>query len=433
MPVDFHHNIFYFYKGGQEDDNAKSRQLEDNTTKALINILENIDHKITAKFLRHIGVIASEISNVNFCLQKNDIGTSALQRKNELILLAIVQEKKKELKLTDIDKHHSRPDAWIYGDSFAILVESKVVGYLDYSQMRAHYRKLSLNSIEAPVYNEITWNEVHLFFKNEVNNHNEKSNIGPTNIFLLKQFTEYLDMCNLTDFNGFDSDFFDYFFAHDDEDSRLWVKKKIKSFSSHIYNKMSEIDSEFYQDYDQGQLKLKDNYSWVAFGPKNKEYRNLAHQTIRFNSQGLDIFINVELKKATDNFKAKIVKYPEELKQAIENLCDGQNLTFLIEKREYVVASRYNYFKLFELKSYSLTDSKLSDSSYNFLLSVVKDIDLPAISIIEKIHRNDAIEASSGGTPKKLVDKILKITTKFHEFISFINAPAPGDISIHNK
>jgi hypothetical protein len=421
MPTDFHHNIFYFYKGGQEDDNARTRQLEDNTTKALINVLENIDLQITVKFLRYIGVSVEEINNVQCCLQKNDIGTSALQRKKELILLAIVPERKNELLITKIDKHHSRPDAWIYGDKYAILVESKVVGYLDYSQMREHYKKLGINSKRKPEYYEITWGEVQRFFKNELNSLSNNANSSKT--FLLNQFTEYLDMCNLTDFNGFDSDFFDYFFSHDNEESRIWVKRKINSFASMIFNEMSKVDKSFYQNFDQGQLKTKDNSSWIAFGPKNKKYRKHAHLTIRFDSQGIEIFINIETKPATENFKKNIKNRPEKLKKAIKELCSISNLTFVVEKREKVVASKYNYLKLLEIESYALIEEKLSDSTYDFFISSINTTDLPSINIIKRIERNDAIEFSSGNTPEQLVNELIKTTTKFHKFIVFSNNP----------
>jgi len=425
MPIDFHHNIFYFYRGSQEASNEESRQLEDNVTKALINTLENIDIKITEKFLRYIGVVTEIISNVHFKLQKNDIGASALQRKKELILLAIVPEKKQEVKFDVVKKHSSRPDAWIYGNNFAILIESKIVGYLDYSQMKEHYRKLSSNSTIAPKSVEITWTDIQLFFKKEIN-FSKINGINEADSFLIKQFKEYLDMCNLTDFNGFDADFFDYFFTHDDEESRIWVKKKINSFSSQISKKLSEIDSGFYQDYDQGRLKFKDSYGWyfwVAFGPKNRKYRKFAHLSMRFTSQGIQIFINLELKQATDSFKNKINQQPTELQHAIEDLCDGKNLTFLIEKRIQKRVSLYDYRKLLEIESYSLKDDKLASSTYDFLLSVINRIDLPSINIIKKINRTDAIDLSGGDDPQKLVNKVNEIATEFHKFISFINEP----------
>ncbi len=229
MQPDFHHNIFYFYKGSQGDDDARSRQLEDNTTKALINTLENIDSKITERFLRYVGVSTDEIGRIECCLQKNDIGISTLQRKNELILLTIVPEKKKVVPFFSSSKHHSRPDAWIYGNKFAILVESKVVGYLNYPQMQEHYHKLAVNSKGTLECNEITWGEVQRFFRSELTATEYVNN--STDVFLLKQFMEYLDMCNLADFNGFDSEFFDYFFTHDNEESRAWAKSKISSFA----------------------------------------------------------------------------------------------------------------------------------------------------------------------------------------------------------
>jgi hypothetical protein len=421
MSSDFHHNIFYFYRGGQEDDASRSRQLEDNTTKALINILENVDNRITEKFLRWITVSIEEIHNVSFWLQRNDIGTSVLERKDELILLAIVPEREDRLLLPQATKQHSRPDAWIAGDKFAVLIESKVVGGLDSAQLKEHYRKLADNSTVEPKYHEITWGEVHRFFRNEVRS--SCNAVHQSDRFLLNEFMEYLDMCDFADFNGFDTDFFDYFFTHDNEEARGWVKNKIKAFAPLMLDDLQKIDGLFYQDYDQGVLQKGDNYAWVAFGPTEKKYRNLAHLTIRFDARGMDVFVNIELKDATDKFKKHLRLRPDALKQALETLCSNDALSFIVEKRKQKQASKYDYIKLMEIESYALSDEKLSDSMYDFLMSTIDNTELPSINIIKRINRNEVILLSAGETPEPLFKEFVSIAEKFHTFISFINHP----------
>ena len=419
MLLDFHHNIFYFYKGSQKDDSERTRQLEDNTTKALINILENIDQEIVVKFLYYIGLSSFKINNIQYCLQRNNIGKSSLRRKKELVLLAIVPEKKNILPISYKNKNYSRPDAWIYNDDFAILLESKVVGCLDYSQMREHYKKLDIKSQSEPKLIEITWSDIYTFFKSEIELLSKtKQTITK---FLLGQFTEYLDMANLTEFTGFDSEFFDYFFYHDNEESRKWVKNKINSFVSLIFDEMSSVDKSFYQSFDIGVLSKKKNYSWVAFGPKDKKYRKVTHLSIKFNSQGIEIFINIETKPATDQLKNVILCKSNEFVQAIKKLCINDKLTFIVEKREQKQVSDYDFIKLFQVESFAFLDTDFSDSTYEFFVNSIINTRLPSINIIKKIHRKDAIAMSSGDSPEQLVKELSRIANKFHGFISFCN------------
>lgn len=54
--MDPHRNIFYYYSGGkkQEDQIIYDQQLENNTTKTFVNVLENVDSKVTEDFLSYV-------------------------------------------------------------------------------------------------------------------------------------------------------------------------------------------------------------------------------------------------------------------------------------------------------------------------------------------------------------------------------------------
>jgi hypothetical protein len=132
--ADFHHNIFYYYRGAQQSDQERERQLEDNTTKALVNTLEHCSRTIAIKFLRDLlGIVVAEPVRPEFELQKASISKGEIGNKSQRLLLGIVPTKETmdpctELGKTVVGEGDSRPDAWIYGDNFVVLVESKVEG-----------------------------------------------------------------------------------------------------------------------------------------------------------------------------------------------------------------------------------------------------------------------------------------------------------------
>lgn len=78
MP-DFHHNIFYYYRGAMQEDSQFERQLEDNTTKALINTLEHCSQSVSQKFLNWLGIHAS--GKPHFELQRKSIGEAKIKWK----------------------------------------------------------------------------------------------------------------------------------------------------------------------------------------------------------------------------------------------------------------------------------------------------------------------------------------------------------------
>jgi len=72
MAFDPHHNIFYFYRGPKKDkeNGTIDFQLENNTTKALLNTLYHSDPNVCKDFIYQFLDISIEPSSVNYALQK---------------------------------------------------------------------------------------------------------------------------------------------------------------------------------------------------------------------------------------------------------------------------------------------------------------------------------------------------------------------------
>lgn len=414
----FYHNIFYYYRGAKDSDRNRERQLEDNTTKALINTLQYGGKETRIAFLKWLGI--DNPKNIHFELQKSTIGKGLIARKSKRILLALIPKKSKITKLNETDNKDSRPDAWIYGDDFVVLIESKVVGYLDSNQIRYHFHKLKINEDNLPIFEERTWTDVHCMFSDF------SSNLTGKNSWLINQFRQYLEFCNMTEFTGFEKEIFDFFFIHDSEETKQWVRETVKSFAEIISLNLNKFES-FYEDYDVGSLRLKEmqldeevNHCWAAFGPKEKKYRQFAHQTIIINSQGIEILVNIELKSAVDKLKEKVMQDKKNFINIIKKLNIENPLCIQLQERKQKQASIYSYHQIVKIETDYLKDEELGKYAFEYLIKMLEKIPLPYLTIKTLINRRSILGMKNQN--KLLVDKVINIMKEFHPMIDFINS-----------
>jgi hypothetical protein len=420
--ADFHHNIFYYYRGAQQSDRERERQLEDNTTKALINTLKHCDPKVTFEFLGWLGIKATK--PVTLELQKATISKGEIGNKSQRLLLGIVPTKEikdpcAELGRTAAGEKDSFPDAWIYGDNFVVLVESKVEGKegasLELDQMERHYQKLLVDTEQQPDCRIHTWAEVHRFFKNLsdelVDELTEKDK------WIIGQLAQYLELIGMAEFTGLEQGMFDYFATPIDErneDDRQWVRGTMRSFAERILEGLQTVDSSFYQDYDVGRLLLKYDHCWAAFGPKDKKYRGLAHQTVSLHKCGLDVFVNVELKPAVDRLKKKIDQDKQAFREAISRL--PGLFSVQVEERKLIRGSLYEYTLIDSLES-----DKLDEPGFD-RVEKLRNLPLPYLTVRRRIDRDQALELShTDGRP--LIEEVVGIMKVFHPLVKFVNKP----------
>jgi hypothetical protein len=304
--MDLHHNLFYSYRGPDTEGNDCDRQLENNVTKALINTLRLGGEPVWRPFLTWLGI--ADARDVKFLLQHSDLPTGHAANKRCRVLLGISQQGSKWLSedwlpSTNIERSRenvpdSRPDAWIYGDGFAVLVESKV-NDADFSprQMARHYAMLRTSGHPPKVIPK-TWREIHAFFRNLLLSLTDKSRLGDSRL-LGKQFTQFLEYSRMSGFTGFQRDHFDYFLLHDDDEARRWVRGQVEDFAARAQTELYKVDP-FYQKSYVGVLKRNKASCWAAFGPEPfEECHKRAHQSISVGPNGLRMFVNVEGRDAT--------------------------------------------------------------------------------------------------------------------------------------
>jgi len=313
--MDLHHNVFYTYRGpGTEAD--RDQQLENNVTKALINTLRLGGEAVWRPFLAWVGIAGA--TRADFLLQRRDLPSRNAAHRRHRVLLGISKSKSAWAPgVRAGPTYESLPDAWIYGDGFAVLVESKVGGS-DFTpkHMGAHLARLASAEHAPPKIVLRTWRDVHGFFHDLL-----PSLTDAATLLLVGQFIQFLEYSDMSGFTGFQRDHFDYFLLHDDDDARRWVRAQIDDFAARVQTGLYKVEP-FYEDCHVGNLKRSDSHCWAAFGPGPpfKRCEERAHQSISLSAAGLRMFVNVETKPATKRLKGVVEHCRDEFRKALREL-----------------------------------------------------------------------------------------------------------------
>jgi len=425
--TDFHNNIFYYYRGAKQHGQRQEQQLEDNTTKALINMLQHCDPAVAAEYLKSLGITIANDNTVEFELQKPTIGHEKIHCRTQRLLLAIAGTQTRNAsictKLVGPFEGDSRPDAWIYGKDFVVLLESKVGdSALELNQMRCHWRKLQRNIQSPPCCKISTWAEVHQFFANHLPI--LLPNLKGKDKWLVEQFTQYLEWIGMTEFVGFEESVFE-FFVHEEKDPRVkqWMRDAMRALAKQVLysdHGLKAFDG-YYTDYHVGKFGEKDDHFWVAFGPP--KFRGLAHQTVSLYDYGLDVFVNVELLPAVKKLRKKIKGSESTFRKVISEL--PSPFTVQIQERKANRPRVFDYYTVAELEAgvhdrvpYGLKDPQ--SQGFDYVCTLLSQIQYPYLSVRRRINRKQVVELSKGGG-KALVDEIVEITKAFHSLVQFVN------------
>lgn len=418
--TDFHRNVFSYFMGASQPDRDREKQLEDNTTKALVNTLEHCKRNVASAFLKWLGI--PNARSVNYMQQRNSIGEDRIQRKSQRMLLAIVGKRPNDGERLFEDLSHrnargSRPDAWLYGDDFVVLIESKIGdANLNLNQLACHWQKLHPTTCKI-----VTWSEVHAFFTGLMCDVTDARSR-----WLTEQFTQYLEWTGMTEFVGFKEEMFEFFVgqAHDrDAETKRWVRGAVDALGEKVLNGKEGLKSfdDFYSDKHVGNLTSDSDHYWLAFGPA-KDFRDQAHQTISLYEQWLDVFVNVELlspikrlrRKITDGGFRKVV-------------CDlPVPFTLHIGERKKTKRPRkFDYIQIADIEAgihkrrrYGLKDA--SSTGFDYIEKLLFDIEFPYLSLRRRIDRNRVLQLSKPNGDA-LVAEVLDILKGFHPLVDFIN------------
>jgi hypothetical protein len=199
------HNIFYSFRGpSQRSEHEVDVQLEDNATKALVNVLELSTERasLTRSFVELLASIpVGSGASPSFFLQGGPAELTAPKRH----LLGISMTGELPQPAPADPSGDGRVDACIhFPDDVLLAIEAKVgAAELDYAQMARHAQRWGITTPSA--WRTASWADVHGWVGSR------RPAADAVTRFLLDQFLEFLDVAGLTPFMGFRDEDFDFF------------------------------------------------------------------------------------------------------------------------------------------------------------------------------------------------------------------------------
>lgn len=320
-------NIFVYFRGVSANQDQVDRQLEDNITKSLINLLEHSDRSLLKDFLKDIGIIISS-DDVIFDIQVANSG--------------------------------SRPDALIRTKECDIYIESKYGASFYPGQLENHLKIIKNTNafilyISKQKYSEeitriysdnnvifINWLEITDFLIKECNRNTYPKNT--TTHFLIQQFIDYMEELNMIPFNGWSDRDFEAFLSTENEnkrvaeDERKRVKEKLGQFLIESKEKIEKkCDSFIGSKLHIGNLDKEQ--VWGAIKINDENLINQIHISVIMNAYNLSIGIQIEGKKPTQIAIEKVKKNKAKFQEILKKLA---NFNYIIRKRYQIRASKWD-------------------------------------------------------------------------------------------
>jgi len=329
---DPHQNIFYYYRGPSKevDDPYKDRQIENNTTKSFINILE-------------------------FC---RDVGCDGVWERLER-LLHIPMQKIVGFDLQKNSKHMddsgARPDAVIIRPAEQkILIESKVRAKLRYPQLKRYLAAMGKKDFLLVISDKesdkkckdkinddrllfLTWKDVHRCCTETIRDMANMKDQEPI-CKLIRHFTDYLEIIAITEFTGFKDEDFEFWEKRNPNYKDI-LKRKLEAFADFIMGRLPKDIKRVYPEKKVGNVSLESDdqrFVWVAIKKKRDDGDNLnqCNFTLEVSNNSLDINVVIRNgrtgdKKGIGIFYYKLKDDPKGYLSSVENVkADAQIVVF---------------------------------------------------------------------------------------------------------
>jgi hypothetical protein len=398
-----HQNLFYYYRGGNRNDKDIQEQLENNVTKAFVNVLEKSSLNLQKKIIREIihFPLSKNIDKINYTLQETTIGEERIKKIRKRCILGISPE-------GVVDKNEgrkylksSKPDAWIWSNDFVILIENKIQGNLDEAQLKKH-NELIDGDIQIKSWKK----DIYPIFKKT-----EKEQLNSKDKLLVQEFNEFLDMVGLTEFTGFEKKDLVRMYS-EEEDEVDYVEKKFKKLGDIIAIKLSKKGLHHH-----GHRSKPDDW-WDYFVRDTKRsYYTYAH----FSIYTSDLFLGVKfhLQSHTPDFtifKKKLRNEPDGFSELIKKLKKSK-VSYEIELTDREHIGGYDTESGF---CYTIYSKYLDNDKINLLIDLILNKVLPEKNKMWLSIRRDFNISEAEKLEDKMVDEILETIDDWWDVYQYI-------------
>ena len=382
-----------YFRGSAIDQAQVDRQLEDNLTKSLINLLEHSDKNILKDFLIGLGIIIST-EDIIFDLQVANSG--------------------------------SRPDALIRTNDFDIYIESKYGASFDNSQLQNHIKNTDgyILYISKQKYSEeltvkyldnkvvfINWIDISKFLIEE--RIRKRYSENTTTHFLIHQFIEYMEELNMVPFNGWNDRDFEAFLSTENEnlrvaeDERKRVKDKLEQFLNNIKTEI-EKKCDFYSGCKLHIGNLDKNHAWGAIKFNDGKLIDQIHISVIISPGNLSIGVQIEgntpTKFAVKNIKNNREKFQIILKKLV-------NFQFVIRKRYQIQASNWKS----DVVSQILLGNEITHDDVDYIINKMEQYNYVEMRIA-RIYDKHVVTKKGKKIMEESTDSILLL----NELIQFL-------------
>lgn len=303
--MDPRRNIFFHYRGPVDsaDEFPRDRQLENNLTKTLVNLLDHTsNHAGRAAFLSVLEVHASARALARrFRGNKLELGLQSVPPDAEVApRRAVLLITGPGTAVTSAEGRFSkerrgRPDAWVRArDGTTLLVEAKLGPKVSKQQIAAHLRAARWPR-SVPVI-KTTWSEWY----NALDMVRSVKNLSALDRFLLDQALEYLEVFGMAPFTGFQARDFD-FFIHYEPTYRARLRQKLEQFAESVHRALPPTLRQHYPHIRMGNIHAdEERGAWVGILPTGSSTFQHCNFTIEITRDRLEFNAVIRDGRATD-------------------------------------------------------------------------------------------------------------------------------------